>query len=144
MSELERNLVRVGVSVDQATHRIAAMRAAFPDAEVTGYEDLIDQMSCDPKDRHVLAAAVRANAEVIVTFNLQDFPAESLTDYEVEVVHPDEFLLDQLDLYETLTIQAVIEIASAYESPPMTPLEFLAVIDRAGAPKFAAEAASRF
>ncbi len=92
----------------------------------------------------MLAAAVRANAEVIVTFNLQDFPAESLTDYEVEVVHPDEFLLDQLDLYETLTIQAVIEIASAYESPPMTPLEFLAVIDRAGAPKFAAEAASRF
>jgi hypothetical protein len=50
------------------------MRDAFPDAEVRGYQDLIDSMTCHKKDRHVLAAVVRANVEVIVTFNLQDFP----------------------------------------------------------------------
>jgi predicted nucleic acid-binding protein len=86
------------------------MQSAFPDAEVTGYDGLIDQMTCDPKDRHVLAAAVRSNAEVIVTFNLQDFPLESVAHYDIDVVHP---------------------------------AEFLALIDRAGAPKFASEAATR-
>jgi predicted nucleic acid-binding protein len=48
------------------------MRTSFPDASVTGHETLIDGMRNDPKDRHVLAAAVRGNAEVIVTFNLRD------------------------------------------------------------------------
>lgn len=110
---------------------------------MTGYAELIDQMTCDPKDRHILAAAVRSDAEVVVTFKPKDFPAESVASYEIDMVHPDEFLLDQLDLYEALTMRAVLEIASAYESPPMTPIEFPALIDHAGAPTFASEAATR-
>jgi hypothetical protein len=47
----------------------------------------------------VLAAAVRANVEVLVTFNLRDFPAPALEPFDIIAVHPDEFLLDQLDLY---------------------------------------------
>lgn len=50
------------------------MCRSFPDATVAGYELLVDGMTNDPKDRHVLAAAVRANAEVVVTFNIRDFP----------------------------------------------------------------------
>lgn len=74
------------------------MAAAFPDAEVTGYRPLIDELTCDPKDRHVLAAAVRAAAGAIVTFNTDDFPDHSVEAFELEVIHPDTFLLDLLDL----------------------------------------------
>jgi len=74
------------------------MRRSFPDAEVAGYATLIDSMTCDEKDRHVLAAAVRSDAEVLVTFNVTDFPEASVKSYDIEVVSPDDFLLDQLDL----------------------------------------------
>jgi len=58
------------------------MRRAFPDAEVRGYENLAETMTCDPKDRHVLAAAVRSDAAVLVTFNIGDFPDTSTAELE--------------------------------------------------------------
>ena len=75
------------------------MASAFPEAMVTGHESMVDSMENDPKDRHVLAAAVHSDCEVVVTFNLQDFPASALTPHGLVAVHPDEFLLDQVDLY---------------------------------------------
>ena len=59
------------------------MNAHVRDCLVTGYEDLIDSLALpDPDDRHVLAAAIRAGAEVIVTFNLKDFPPNALGNTE--------------------------------------------------------------
>src|SRR5947209_12072704 len=70
------------------------MNEAVRDCLVTGYEDLIESLTLpDPDDRHVLAAAIRADAEVIVTFNLKDFPAGVLASYNVEAMHPGDFLL---------------------------------------------------
>lgn len=63
MTELERNLARRGLDEKRITHRIEQMNEAFPDALVTGYEALIGEMANDPKDRQVLAAAVRSGAE---------------------------------------------------------------------------------
>ena len=77
LEELGRNLLKLGLAEEAVERRIGEMRRWFPDAMVRGYEDLAQNMSCDPKDRHVLAAAVRGNAEVLVTFNLKDFPEES-------------------------------------------------------------------
>jgi hypothetical protein len=71
-------------------------------------EDLIGTMTNDPKDRHVLAAGIRATCEVLVTFNLKDFPDESVAAYDIEIVHPDEFLLDQLDLYPGPTVACCV------------------------------------
>lgn len=73
-TELRRNLVERGVREERVDRRIGEMVRSFPDAMVTGYEALTGDMTNDPKDRHVLAAAVRAHAEVIVTFNVTDFP----------------------------------------------------------------------
>jgi predicted nucleic acid-binding protein len=138
LAELEGAVTRAGVPQDAIQKRIRAMQSAFPDADVTGYENLIGEMTNDDGDRHVVAAAVRANAEIIVTFNLKHFPEEALSRYDLEAVHPDAFLLDQLDLYPRMTLMAVDDIAAAYENPPMTTEQFLERLARAGVPHFAA------
>lgn len=116
------------------------MRRAFLDAEVHGYDTLIEEMTCDAKDRHVLAAAVRSHAEVLVTFNLTDFPEASVKPHDIEVVSPDDFLLDQLDLYPGLTIAALQTQAASYTSPPMTVEDLLGRLAAAGVPRFGSEA----
>ncbi len=141
LEELERNLVEErGLSGEAVTHRISEMRRAFPDAEVSGYDTLIDAMTCDPKDRHVLAAAVRGDAEVLVTANTDDFPAESTDPYDITVVHPDDFLLDQLDLYPGVTVGALRAQADSYRSPAMTTEDLLGRLAAAGVRRFASEA----
>lgn len=67
----------------------------FPDALVVGFEPLIDGISLpDPRDRHVLAATIKGQADVIVTQNLKDFPQEQLDLCQIEVQHPGRFLLN--------------------------------------------------
>ena len=75
------------------------MIEAVPDCLVTGYESLIDGLELpDEGDRHVLAAAIRSQAQAIVTFNLKDFPASILDSHDIEALHPDDFLLGLMDL----------------------------------------------
>nr|WP_246336654.1 PIN domain-containing protein [Flexivirga oryzae] len=137
MTELERNLTsRVGPT--GAARRVSAMRVAFPDAAVTDYEDLVHAMTCDPKDRHVLAAAVRGQAEVLVTFNTTDFPGPSLEPHALTVVHPDDFLLDQLDLHPARVGAALAGQVLDANRPPLTRL--LGILARSNVPRFAAEA----
>lgn len=140
MTELQRNLVENGVDASLAEKRVQEMREFFPDAMVDGYESLIDRMACHPKDRHVLAAAVRANAEVLVTFNLKDFPDDCVAGYEIEVVHPDAFLLDQLDLYPGVVVRSLRRLVELYQNPPITMEDLLEMLTKAGVPDFVNEA----
>ncbi|NLB66246.1 MAG: PIN domain-containing protein [Lentisphaerae bacterium] len=66
---------------------------AFPEACAEGWEPLLKSMTNDPKDRHVLAVAVKAKSNMIVTFNLRDFPPKSIKPWQVEVLHPQDHLL---------------------------------------------------
>jgi predicted nucleic acid-binding protein len=139
LTELRRNVVEAGIPADRVDRRIAKMSHSFPDATVTGYDSLIDGMTNDPKDRHVLAAAVRANAEVIVTFNLRDFSEPTLKPYDILAVHPDDFLLDQLDLYPGLTVEVLEQQAASYRREPTTIAGLLPLLERTGLPQFTAE-----
>ncbi len=49
-------------------------------------------MTNDPKDRHVLAAAVMSQSQIIVTDNLRDFPGEALAPFNLESYSADQFL----------------------------------------------------
>ena len=63
MSEVSRNLVsKLGLTPEQAQRREAVLRLHFPEAWIEGYEPLIPAMQNHPKDRHVLAAALRCGA----------------------------------------------------------------------------------
>lgn len=72
------------------------MRKFFPEAEVSGYEPLIDDVQNHLKDRHVLAVAVAAEAELIVTANLKVFPSSVHSPQAIEALHPDDFRCDLL------------------------------------------------
>lgn len=91
------------------------MMSAVRDCLVRDYEPLIPAMDLpDPDDRHVLAAAVKSQAQVIVTWNLTDFPQDRLARWNVEAKSPDDFLLDQIDLDRDTVRAAVTDIASAW------------------------------
>jgi len=86
---------------DLTAHQLARTRQLMDenvlDCLVTGYESLVPSLSLpDLNDRHVLAAAIRCNANSIITFNTKDFPKESLEPFGIEAFHPDEFVLSQL------------------------------------------------
>lgn len=140
LGELRRNLAKIpAVGDDGARRRVDAMEAAFEDAMVTGYEALVPAMTCDPKDAHVLAAAVVSECQIIVTFNLKDFPIASVQTHGLDVVHPDDFLLDQLDLYPQAVLGALAAQARQSARPSLTPPMIAAALERTGLPRFAAE-----
>jgi predicted nucleic acid-binding protein len=143
LEELARNLVGAGIGSTAVDRLIEEMRFAFPDAEVTGYRSLIEGLSCDPKDRHVLAAAVRADAAAIVTFNVSDFPRASLEPFALDAIDPDTFLLDQLDLAPTSVLDELQQQAAANRREPSTLSGVLEALQRAGVPAFADEVRRR-
>lgn len=89
---------KLGYSEDQASRRIDRMRTHFPEAMVAGYEGLIPAMTNDPRDRHVLAAAVKCGAHAIISDNLKHFPIESLAPYGLECLTADQFIEHQYHL----------------------------------------------
>jgi predicted nucleic acid-binding protein len=141
LAELRTVLEReAGLAPDRAARRIAHMQAAFPTAEVIDFETLIDIMTCDPKDRHVLAAAVAGGSAELVTFNLGDFPDESVAPHNIHVVSPDSFLLDQLDLHPAKVGRALVGQMSTARRPRLMMGQLLGRLTRAGVPAFAEEA----
>lgn len=109
------------------------MNEAVRDCLVTGHEFLIDALALpDPDDRHVLAAAIRAGAGVIVTFNLADFPRETLARFDIEAQHPDDFLVGLLDLAPGAVCSAVKAQRESLRNPPKTAAELLDTLEAQG------------
>ena len=109
------------------------MNAAVADCLVQGYEPLIDGLKLpDPDDRHVLAAAIRASAQVIVTNNVKDFPAEDLQAFDIEVKSPDDFVVDQINIDDRVVFSCVAEIANARKREPVTVEDVLAELENVG------------
>jgi predicted nucleic acid-binding protein len=138
LEEMTRNLVERRITEEQAARIETAMRQAFEEAEVDAAEidRLEPAMTNDEKDRHVLAAAVAADSELIVTFDLDDFPPEACEPLGVEAIHPDEFLLDLHDLNPD-AVRAALQQQAADLHPPWHLDELLRALTTAGVPRFA-------
>lgn len=112
------------------------MDANVRDALVTGFESLIPSLKLpDPNDRHVLAAAIRCQSDVIVTFNLKDFPSDYLSSFDVEAQHPDEFILYLLDLYPVQVCRAVEKVRQRLRNPSMDCDRYLQNLLKQGLPQ---------
>lgn len=88
----------------------------------------------------MVAAAVRGRADAIVTANTRDYPADALEPLHIEVIHPDDFLVDQLDLAPRIVLDVLREQAAHTRRPALTPVDLIARLARAGVPAFADEA----
>lgn len=129
IAEAVRNLeARIGLSGEKTAYLVGQLRQHFGDCWVTGYEHLIDQMTNHPKDRHVLAAAARCGAGVIVTYNKRDFPSVATEPWGVEIQAPSAFLKDQYDLNPLVVVD---KLRAQARNLGRTLLEQLAVLRKA-------------
>lgn len=128
LSEVARFLRRRGYSESQAQNRLRVMREHFPEAIVDGFRHIAPSFNLpDPKDWHVMAAAIVGGANTIVTANLRHFPALELKSMGVLVQHPDEFLLQQFHLSPRIVRDVVIDQASAGKRTIAALLDSLAI-----------------
>ncbi|KIG11091.1 PIN domain-containing protein [Caballeronia concitans] len=133
--EWKRNLLknRPDLSTEQLDRTAALMNDAIPDAIVSGHEALIAGLTLpDPNDRHVLAAAIRCSANVIVTFNERDFPAAVLDEFGIEAQHPDTFVDDLFDLDPAAVIQAAQRQRKQLRHPPLDIDRYLDIMLKQG------------
>lgn len=131
LDETERSLIGdVGLAAENARARCRAMSRHFPDAMVTGFAPLVPAMRNHLKDRHVLAAAVRAEAHVIVTRNLRDFPDLALAPRGIVALSPDAFLGVIFGRTPATVVRIVAEQAAALRHPAFSAQETLAHLER--------------
>jgi hypothetical protein len=131
---------RADLTPDQPNRTRLLMNGAIPDCLVTGYRELIPSLTLpDENDRHVLAAAIVARADIIVTFNLKDFPQSTLDQYSIVAVHPDAFALAQIDLSLDKVCTALRKQRLSLKNPPKTAEECLENLERLGLVQTVAE-----
>ncbi|MBK6639251.1 MAG: PIN domain-containing protein [Rhodocyclaceae bacterium] len=133
--EWKRNLLknRSDITPEQLDRTSALMDRAIPDALVTGHDVLVPGLNLpDADDRHVLSAAIRCNASVIVTFNERDFPESALSPFGIEAQHPDEFVENLFDLDPAAVVAAAQRQRAQLKNPAMDTEAYLNVLRRQG------------
>lgn len=141
LEEVRRNLVENGAApAEKAVRTISLIRSAFAEGRVTNYDRHLPLLKNDPKDRHVLAAALEGEATLVVTSNLRHFAAAILPD-GIAAVSPDEFLVRLFEKTPAAIIETIRRQAARFKKPPMEAPRLVESL-RPAAPKFA-EAVSK-
>ena len=109
------------------------LRMVFPESMVTGHGHLVNECTNDPKDRHVLACAIHSKAEVILTFNLRDFPSAALEPWGIAATHPQDYLIM---LFELEPLHVMHQLGAIAQKRAMTLEDHLIDLGRF-LPKFA-------
>ena len=114
---------------------VERMNASVPDCLVMNYEKLANSIELpDPDDRHVVAAAIVGRADAIVTFNTRDFPEAVLRPYGIEVQHPDEFVMNQLQLHKIPALSAIKKMRMRWANPARSAQDLITAFELRGLP----------
>lgn len=140
--EWSQNLMakRGDLTKKQLEHTTTQMALAFPDALVTGFKSIEKGLSLpDKDDNHVLAAALKCKADVIVTSNLKDFPKRYVGQFDIEVQSPDDFMCNLIDLDQRKAKEAFRSMVNRLRNPPQKPIEVLGTLNDCGMKETAGE-----
>jgi len=125
-NEWENVMKRKGIPDEEIKKRVSKAQHAFPDALVDNYEPLVNSLELpDEKDRHVLAAAIKTNANIIVTNNMKDFPKEYLASFGLTAKTADDFITDTIDLNAHLALEAFRALVLNRTNPNLDEFEIL-------------------
>ena len=114
---------------------VTLMNRAVPDCLIENYESLIPAIQLpDANDRHVVAAAIRGHADAIVTFDVDDFPLDELSKYNIEIQHPDTFILNQIHLHKIGALSAIKRMRARWRNPEFTAEELVRTLEARGLP----------
>lgn len=123
----------------KVARRRQQMDEALDDCVIEGYEARIAQLRLpDPDDRHVLAAAIHARAQVILTYNQRDFPLQVLAPYGIRAQHPDDFLMTVMKRFSPEVKETLEGIRARKTRPPLSAAELLQKLANQQLPKFVA------
>lgn len=124
--EWESVMRRKGIAEEEITKRLSKAQQAFPDALVDNYEPLVSSLELpDERDRHVLAAAIKTNANIIVTNNMKDFPEAYLASFGLTAKTADDFITDTIDLNNELALEAFRAMVLNRTNPNLDEFEVL-------------------
>lgn len=138
--EWTRNLIvnRPDIQLDKVALLLELVNSAVPDCLVENYEFLIEGLALpDPDDRHVLAAAITGHADAIVTSNLKDFPKEILARHSIEVQHPDDFIMNQLELRPLEALEVIKQVRARMSNPARSAAELIEMVEKSQLPQTA-------
>ncbi|ORE92685.1 hypothetical protein ATO13_17229 [Stappia sp. 22II-S9-Z10] len=110
------------------------METAFEEAEVCNFAAF--ECVCvglpDPGDIHVLAAALKTRADVLVTDNLKHFPRDIVADVGIEVKSAADFIADTIELDPGRAVAAIKRMRERLNRPTMNAEELLNAMDASG------------
>ena len=133
--EWTRNLLKARPDLDRESLEttLGSMDSYFPRAKLKNYESIIESLSLpDPNDRHVLAAAIKRKAQIIVTANLKDFPGKILAPYNIRAEHPDDFVLACITREKENAVKALENQVKFLKNPPLSIEKVLENLRRCG------------
>ena len=131
--ELYQVMISKRMPEDEAKKQIQNINMAFPDALVNNYEELIETLSLpDKKDRHVLAAAIKSDANLIVTNNLKDFDNNNLSKFGLTAKSADNFITDTIDLNTKLAKEAFTTMVAHRTKPSLDEYQVLDILRKRG------------
>ncbi len=120
---------RKNVPKFEIERRISKAHQAFPDAKVKNYESLVENITLpDLKDRHIVAAAIKSKANIIITHNLKDFPNDYLAIYRLEARSPDDFLSEIIELNPSISVKAFKSLVLNRNNPSINEFEILEIL----------------
>ena len=139
MDEWQRNLLAARPDRrPQVVETARIMAEAFPEAMVDDFDALIDSIDLpDPDDRHVVAAAITAGAQLVVTNNARHFPTTALAPHGIAGISPDDLVVDLLKDGASDVVEALCNMRLRYSRPSFSAAEMIAAIAKAGMTKTA-------
>lgn len=129
--------VRPDINRDSLEYVRDLMNRHVADSMVENYQSLIQNLTLpDPKDRHILAAAIQVNAQII-TFNLADFPTTILDLYGIKATHPDDFVMELININLVKVCYSLGKVRRRLKNPPRSTLEYLDTLEKNNLKKIA-------